>query len=384
MHIVPPATRSSHGVCTSALPAARPIMMIWIFISFPVPAGPKRPARRLRPPAQPQKQVPQSSLPVRQRKQSRQRRLPPRKQKYRPQKQTFFNECFAVQDAPPYVPDAAHIEKYRRAAEIFFRHTPDEAAPAERKAQALAGFAAMFNAIKNRRAADFSAIAAIENETKCEEQDGVTLLPRCAAVTAYYGTQSCYDGGCCGADEVHERKILFCMEEKQLPALDWNKYDADENSCASYFGEYLPCFRFAATFDLGKEMKFSMPKVNCTLNRSFFVWAMQMPRGITASRRAVPAALHARRAGIPSPRTAGCSTALMCWTRRTAWERYSSRMQPCPGGSSIPTHRSVRAVGPVSACLSAVAGAVPASWAKQICSSAFLTVPCCRRSWRSA
>ncbi len=178
----------------------------------------------------------------------------------RPQKQTFFNECFAVQDAPPYVPDAADIEKYRRAAEIFFRHTPDEAAPAERKAQALAGFAAMFNAIKNRRAADFSAIAAIENETKCEEQDGVTLLSRCAAVTAYYGTQSCYDGGCCGADEVHERKILFCMEEKQLPALEWNKYDADENSCASYFGEYLPCFRFTATFDLGKEMKFSMPK----------------------------------------------------------------------------------------------------------------------------
>ncbi len=66
-----------------------------------------------------------------------------------------FNYYFTEGNAPLYVPDTSDAEKYSRAAEIFFRNTPDEDAPIETKALALAAFAAMLNSVKNREKADF-------------------------------------------------------------------------------------------------------------------------------------------------------------------------------------------------------------------------------------
>lgn len=67
-----------------------------------------------------------------------------------------INYYFTDGNAPLYVPDTSDAEKYSRAAEIFFRNTPDEDAPIETKALALAAFAAMLNSVKNREKADFS------------------------------------------------------------------------------------------------------------------------------------------------------------------------------------------------------------------------------------
>lgn len=135
-----------------------------------------------------------------------------------------FNYYFTEGNAPLYVPDTSDAEKYSRAAEIFFRNTPDEDAPIETKALALAAFAAMLNSVKNREKADFSLTSEL-SRTYDGGHGKIDVCSRRICVRCKLGEEegTCYDGGCY-SDEIYyhyEQMLLFCLDASEFTAYEW-------------------------------------------------------------------------------------------------------------------------------------------------------------------
>lgn len=160
-----------------------------------------------------------------------------------------FNYYFTNGNAPLYVPDTSDAEKYSRAAEIFFRNTPDEDAPIETKARALAAFAAMLNSVKNREKADFSLVSELSGTYDDGHGEiGVCSRRICVLYELEQEERTCYDGGNY-SDEIicyYEQMLLFCLDASKFTAYEW-KAPKKSNR-----------FTLTRSFDIGEGTEFSI------------------------------------------------------------------------------------------------------------------------------
>lgn len=108
------------------------------------------------------------------------------------------------------------IEKYAGAAEIFFRSTPDEDAPIEAKALALAEIVKMSDARSSR-----GMQAALSWLTEPEEHGSeCSVYPRYIRAVKFleHVSQTCYDGGC-GSDDsydLYDTIRLICLDGSEI------------------------------------------------------------------------------------------------------------------------------------------------------------------------